>query len=271
MESHLRPQQRAGWVIRLLSWKRLNTASLFSLWGVIAIALGAAHVLSGQDLPAPIATLWVGKSVDLIWITGATQMESLLRLGESPQGADIVVLDKGELPRNVSLVLRGWIEQGGVVIAFDRAFGSTWRNSDLFGGLIEGADKGWEPPEDSMAFVKGSTVYVADREHPLAQGVDTIYVARDHTMVGDASGEKNAGLGVFDRSVDASTRAILKAQKIGEAVISSRPLQPAGDVTVGVCKQVGKGRVVILPSLDYTAGSTARFMVNLLEWSVSQE
>lgn len=183
---------------------------------------------------------------------------------------DIIVIEKGELSEDVSKALRAYIKEGGVIWTFDRAFGSTWRNKVLLGGIIPGADQGWEPPEDIMVMVQGVEVIPANPKSPIAKAVRSVKVADDHTMRMSSDGKDvKTGLTTFDRAITETSTALLKAQKVGEAVIGQQAFKPSRWVVVGISVKVGEGQVVILPSLDYSHSDTSRFLVNLVQWSLS--
>jgi len=229
--------------------------------------------ISQPGMPSSINRLLPNTDIKVVWTTNEAQAESLKPLQATPQAYDIVVLEKGHPSAEVSIILRNWLQAGGIIWAFDRAFGSTWRNKALFGGLIPGADKDWEPPEKVMVMVQGLAAIPYDKRHPVAKGVETIVLAEDHTTAREpGSDEVYAGLTVFERAFDSTAVPLLKAQKVGEAVISNKPFRPSGWVVIGFTKRVGKGQVVILPSLDYTTRSAgAQFLSNLAEWCISQK
>jgi len=187
---------------------------------------------------------------------------------------DVVVIEKGELSEDVSKALRAYLENGGIIWTFDRAVGSTWRNKVLLGGLVPGADKGWEYPEKIMVMVQGVEVFPADQRSPIAAGIRSVKVADDHTTMLSLNG-KNAdiktGLTTFDRAITETSTALLKAQKVGEAVIGQQVFKPSQWVVVGAAVKVGEGQAVILPSLDYSDANTAQFLVNLVRWCMKSQ
>ena len=185
---------------------------------------------------------------------------------------DIIVIEKGELPDDLSRALRAYLENGGVVWTFDRAFGATWRNPVLLGGILPGADQTWEPPEEVMAMVPGTEVQLTEEAAACAEDVAALRVAGDHTMVAALDGtDIKTGLTTFDRALDAAARPLLKAQRVGRAVIGQQSFRPSGWVTVGLVKSVGKGQLVVLPSLDYSDPDTARFLGNLVRGCTSRQ
>jgi len=223
-------------------------------------------------LPQELAPFVGANKARVAWITDDPKGQAVDAKTNFSDLFDIVVIEKGNLPEDVSIALRAYLENGGIIWTFDRAFASTWRNKALLGGLIPGADKGWEPPENGMVWVQGVEVVPADDKSAIAKGVPSVKVGPDHSMMTSLDGKDlRTGLTTFDRAMGESCTAILKAQKVGEAVIGQQSFKPGRWVVVGLAAKVGKGQVVILPSLDYSDDNTSRFLGNLVEWCIKKD
>jgi hypothetical protein len=212
------------------------------------------------------------RDIAVTWATITENDESLRSLQSNPKGYDIVMLAIGQPPADISAILRGWLQSGGIIWAFDNGTFSTWRNKDLFGGLLPGADVNWEPPEQVQVMVQGLNVLPYDDASPLAKGVTgDINVTGNVTVSQDATTKViYANLTSFDRALDASTTPLLKAQKVGEAVIGGQTPQPSGWVVVGLAKMVEKGQAVVLPFLALDLVPVQQFQANLIEWGLMQ-
>ena len=121
--------------------------------------------------------------------------------------------------------------------------------------------------------VEGLNVLPYDAASPLAKGVSVIFpVAGNVTVTQDATTKViYADLTRFDRALDASATPLLKAQKVGEAVIGGqlRP-QPSEWVVVGLAKLVEKGQAIILPFLSLDLAPVQQFQANLIEWGLAE-
>ena len=71
------------------------------------------------------------RNIAVTWTTISENDESLRSLQSNPQGYDIVMLAIGQPPADISAILRGWLQNGGILWAFDNGTASTWRNKDL--------------------------------------------------------------------------------------------------------------------------------------------
>ncbi len=211
-------------------------------------------------------------NISVTWATITENDESLRSLQSNPQVYDIVILAIGQPPADISTILRGWLQSGGIVWAFDNGTFSTWRNKDLFGGLLPGADVDWEPPEQVQAMVQGLNVLPYDDASPLVKGVvGDMNVTGNVTVSQDATTKIiYANLTRFDRALDASATPLLKAQKVGEAVIGGQTPQPSDWVVVGLAKMVEKGQAVVLPFLALDLVPVQQFQANLIEWGLTQ-
>jgi len=225
-----------------------------------------------RSFQASIDKVLADRDIAVTWVTTDPNAESLRALQANPHEYDIVVLAMGQPPADVSSMLRGWLQEGGIIWAFDNGSFSTWRNKELFGGLMPGADKEWEPPEDMQVMVRGLDVLPYDEGHAVANGVEgAIFVAGYPTVMFDPNtNDFFSFLTRFDRALDKTTVPLLKAQEVGEAVIGSQTPVPLDWVVVGFAKKVGEGQAVITPFLGLDDAAAQRFQDNLIEWCLAQ-
>ncbi len=212
------------------------------------------------------------RKISVTWKTITADDESLRSLQTKPNEYDIVILALGQPPVDTSKILRDWMTSGGIIWAFDNGTFSTWRNKDLFGGLLPGADLSWESPEEVQVKVQGLNVLPYDETSSLAWGVKGDLAVTGNVTISQDSETKiiYANLTRFDRSLDASTTPLLKAQKVGEAVIGGPSPQPGEWVVVGAAKRIEEGQFVVLPFLALDLAPVQQFESNLIEWCLDQ-
>lgn len=214
----------------------------------------------------------IDRKISVSWTTITENDVSLRSLQSNPELYDIVILALGQPPTDTSTILRNWMENGGIVWAYDNGSFSTWRNKDLFGGLLPGADLSWEPPEQVQVMVQGLSVLPYDESSSLAWGITgDINVTGNVTISQDANTNiLYANLTGFDRALDSTTTPLLKAQKVGEAVIGGPSPQPGEWVVVGLAKNIESGQLVVLPFLALDLAPVQQFQSNLIEWCLVQ-
>jgi hypothetical protein len=237
------------------------------------------------NVPAEVSEFLKNEAVRVAWVSGGSGAKILRKLEKDPNAYTIVVLHTGKFDSATSNLLRKWVEQSGIVWAFDRSMTPTWRNKILFGSDIKGAELEWQDPDDKVVWIDEGKLTVCNVSASYAKNVKSVFLGDDNTTRTDpATGHSDISARIGWPS-DESVTPLLKGKAHGPAFINldrqyeyrmlagneSRHMgiaQPHAiwTVTVGFAKKVGRGYIVILPSIDLKTGDGAQFLANLAEW-----
>jgi hypothetical protein len=261
---------------------------------VLLLLVLATHMPGFAQTPPPaVQRLIADHNIKIAWVSSDAESDSLRLLENNRQAFDIVVLAsvRPHAPA-VSAILRGWLERGGIIWTFDRGtfnFYSTWRNKELFGGLIAGAEVGSEDPEKAEVWIQDMRASACDPMSVLADSVKEVILGDERTTRRDStSGQIDAAAKTFDYLLQSDVVPVICAQSLGPAYVNadrtyvyanlagnmSRRMGPANPsaerVVLGFAKRIGIGMVVVLPAINIDSGSGAQFLMNVAKWSVSQ-